>query len=89
MKAFKAIFISIQLSEMNGSLRVKSCVAWQLVSQLEFTIFISNNHVPLYLFRKKHFVKYLQVPKYCYVSEVVLMSHGAFNSNKIYFALIT
>ena len=35
---------------------------------------------------EKHLVIYLQGPK---ISEMALMGHGTFNSNKIYFVLIT
>ena len=44
---------------------LQSHVIWQLVSQLVFTIFTSNNHVPFHLLWKKHLVRHLQVPKYC------------------------
>ena len=43
---------------------LKCYVACQLVSQLLFNIFISNNQIPFHLLSKKHLVRYLQVPKY-------------------------
>ena len=42
---------------------LNSYVVLQLLSQIVFAIFISNNHVPFHLLWKKHLVKYLQVPK--------------------------
>ena len=41
----------------------KSYVVWQLVSQLVFTIFISNNQVAFHLW-EKHLVRDPQVPKF-------------------------
>ena len=43
---------------------LKSYDVGKLVSQLVFTIFISNSHFPFHLLWKKHLVKYLQVPKF-------------------------
>ena len=68
---------------------LKSYIVWQLVSQLVFTIFISNNHAPFHLLWKKHLVRYLQVPKYYERSwkfqkwHSWVMGHGTFNSNKL------
>ena len=43
---------------------LKFYVVWQLVSELIFTIFITNHHVPFFLLWQKRLVRYLQVPKY-------------------------
>ena len=70
---------------------LKSYIVWQHVSQLVFTIFISNNHVPFHLLWKKHLVKRLQVPKYydhCCKFQKWHSCHGAFNSKKIHFNYI-
>ena len=71
----------------------KSYVVWQLVSQLVFTILISNNHVPFDLLWKKHLARYLKVPKYyehgCKLQKWHSWVIGHFNSNKIYFVLVT
>ena len=40
-------------------------VFWQLVRQLIYTLFITNNHASLHLCWKENFVKYQKVSKYC------------------------
>ena len=56
---------TLDYNSMEFSDFLKSYVVRQLFSQLVFTIFISNNHVPFHWLWTKDLVRYLQVLK-CY-----------------------
>ena len=86
-----SLLVLTVLSFWGKNWALKSCIVWQHVSQLAFTIFISNNHVPFHLLWKKLLVKSLQVSKYydhCCKFQKWHSCHGAFNSKKIHFNYI-